>query len=74
MVEFFAAFSYCNISTDRANHMLGVVTNPLFRPTDILYRTVETMENKILKACFPDGYKTMDLTCKKDEDQKVSPP
>jgi hypothetical protein len=32
------------------------------------------MENKILKACFPEGYKTMDLTRKKDGDQKVSPP
>jgi hypothetical protein len=54
--------------------MLGVVTNPHFRPTDILYRTVQTMENNILKACFPEGYKTMDLTRKKDGDQKVSPP
>ena len=72
MVEYFASFSYCNISTDKANHMLGVVTNPRFRPTDILYRTVETIENKILKACFPDGYKTKDLTRKKDSVQKVS--
>ena len=74
MVEYFAALSFCNISADKANRMLGVVTNPLFRPTDILYRTVQTMEDKIIKACFPDGYKTLDLTSKKDGDQKVSPP
>ena len=57
----------------KANHILGVVTNALFRPSDIPYRSLRTVEDKILKACFLDGYKTMDLTRKRDGDQKASP-
>ena len=35
-------------------------------------RSLETIEDKIIKACFADGCKVMDLTRKRDGNQKVS--
>jgi hypothetical protein len=72
MVEFFAAFTFADISMAKGNSFLGVVSNALFRGSDIPYRSLETIEDKIIKACFPEGCKVMDLTRKRDGNQKVS--
>ena len=72
MVEFFAAFAFADISMAKGNSFLGVVTNTLFRGSDIPFRSLETVEDKIIKACFPEGFKVMELTRKNDGNQKVS--
>ena len=74
MVEFFAAFTFADISMAKANSFLGLVTNKLFRGSDIPYRSLQTIEDKIKKACFPEGCKVMDITRKKDGNQKVCSP
>ena len=71
MVEFFAAFTYADISMAKGNTILGVVSNALFRASDIPYRSLQTIEDKIIRACFPEGCKVIDLTRKKDGNQKV---
>ena len=71
LIEFYAAFVFADISFAKGDHFLGVVTNSMFRPQDIPYRSLETVEHKILKACFPDGYQTIDLTRTRDGDQKL---
>ena len=60
VVEFFAAFTFADISMAKGNSFLGVVSNKLFRGSDIPYRSLETIEDKIIKTCFPDGCKVMD--------------
>ena len=72
MVEFFAAFTFADISMAKGNSLLGVVSNALFQGSDIPYRSLETIEDKFIKACFPEGCKVMDLTRKRDGNQKVS--
>ena len=41
------------------------------RTLDIPYRSLRTIEDKIVRACFPEGCKVIDLTSKKDGNQKV---
>ena len=74
MVEFFAAFTFADISMAKASPFLGLVTNKLFRGSDIPYWSLQTIEDKIKKACFPEGRKVMDITSKKDGNQKVCSP